>query len=416
MKSNSVKGYLPSTCGFQFANSFPSGTAFPAITIPTPFGNINVTLDANAGLCGGFVFASLDLFLNNPRTSPPNTGAVAPPDPSPIFNYLTQRLIDSFGTDPILCNGIKDFAWTETPNTDFNFGAFFNIEGLARHVINEEWPNVMADIDSGKPSPLALVMNPACGIGDIPGSIDALRHCHQVLAYAYNLDNSNNLTLKVYDPNDPKDDNSTISLNISNTNANLVISAPAIEKNIEQPAYAIRGFFRSQYSWKNPAPMSGPPPNNPVFTQIQFVIGTGNDDAGGGQNGSGVTADVMLSGGSSFTLTLRKSSDPKWNNYTVKTVNLAVPSTDKAGQPIKLAKASDVSGIVINLVQNNPGYAADNWDINTISASLIPSIGAPVCLLKLVGSAKLSDGSTGLVRLTQSAGSTQLFAAGSGCP
>jgi hypothetical protein len=98
-------------------------------------------------------------------------------------------------------------------------------------------------------------MNPACGIGDIPGSIDALGHCHQVLAYRYNLDDSNNLTLWVYDPNDPGDDDSTILLNISNAEANLAISAPSIESHIEQPAYAIRGLFRSQYTFSSPAAM-----------------------------------------------------------------------------------------------------------------------------------------------------------------
>jgi hypothetical protein len=372
------------------------------------------------------VFASLDLFLKS-RLSPPTLvtgptvpspcgGTPVPADPSPIFNYLAQRLNDSYGTNPLLGNGVKDFEWTETPNTDFNF-LFINIEGLAKQVINDEWPNkIKADIDSGMPSPLALVMTPACGIGDIPGSIDALGHCHQVLAYAYDLDASNNLTLSVYDPNDPNDNNSTISLNISNPNANLAISAPSIESHLADP-FAIRGFFRSQYTWKDPAVIiPGPPTPPPSIPQIQFVIGTGGDDAGGGQNGSGVTADVFLSGGGSFTLTLRKPSDPHWNNYSVNTVTLSVPSTNSQGGPITLTGASGISGIRINLVQNNPGYAADNWDVSTIGASLIFPNGSAVCLLNLVGTAKLSDGSTGLIRLTQSSGSTQVFQTGSGCP
>ena len=53
---------------------------------------------------------------------------------------------------------------------------------------------VTADIDAGNPSPVYLVMGPQSGVGDIPGIKDALSHSHQVIAYAYSLDDASNLT------------------------------------------------------------------------------------------------------------------------------------------------------------------------------------------------------------------------------
>lgn len=417
MISNRVNGYLPSSFGLPFPNSFPAGTSYPLISIPLITGDITITADAKSGLCGGFVFASLDLFLSNPRKLPPRTfvNPAVPPDPSPIFNYLAQRLRDSWSGNTPLANAMEYIGWAQYPDTDFNIWFLFHIDGLARRVITQEWPKIKADIDSGMPSPLGLVMQPSCGLLDIPCVVSALEHSHQVLAYAYVLDDSDNLTLSVYDPNGPGDDSSTISVNISDPNSNLSISAPTVEALLGE-GFAVRGFFRSRYTWNDPAPMfPNPPPASPA-NQFQFVIGTGNDDAGGGQNGSSVTATIMLTRGNSFTLTLRNSNEPHWRNYTVATVVKDIPSG------VTLMEPSDISGVVINLVQGNPDWAADNWDINNISVSLLAPGRSPQCVLNLVGNSRLQDGSTGLVRLSKSPGgsgvgpSSQIFRSGTGCP
>ena len=88
-----VPNFLPSMSALHFSNKWNHGT--PDVTINFPLvGNIALG-DASNGLCGGFVYTVLDFFLHNPRILmlPNNT---PPPSATPLFNYLVQRLIDSF--------------------------------------------------------------------------------------------------------------------------------------------------------------------------------------------------------------------------------------------------------------------------------------------------------------------------------
>src|SRR5262249_61522576 len=79
--------FLPSSDGFAFTNAWPSE---PAVTLSTPFGQINIG-NAAAGLCGGMVFAALDYW---------NAGIAAPaarPGPAqPLYHFLVRRLVDSW--------------------------------------------------------------------------------------------------------------------------------------------------------------------------------------------------------------------------------------------------------------------------------------------------------------------------------
>jgi hypothetical protein len=251
MESGFVSGFLPSTGGFHFDNSFPAGSTYPVITLPV-VGSV-VTQDASTGLCGGFVFAALDMFLSTPRLQPPGQ-TTAPADGSPLFDYLVQRLLDSFGPGMTFANAAKAIEWIQTRDHDVDiplldipmFG-----RGLAHRMVLDEWPAIKSDIDSGRPAPLYLVMAPQCEPLDIPAIIGALGHSHQVLAYSYTLDDTDDLTLHVYDPNDADDDNSSISLNISHPADTIPITATAIEANLEDPV-AIRGFFRSTYDYVAP--------------------------------------------------------------------------------------------------------------------------------------------------------------------
>ena len=91
-----VPEFLPSQSGFHFSNDWDPGTTYPVVTLPV-VGTI-VSGDAGNGLCGGFVLAALDLFCHTPRLlPPPNTNQDRPANGSTIFNYITGRLIDSFG-------------------------------------------------------------------------------------------------------------------------------------------------------------------------------------------------------------------------------------------------------------------------------------------------------------------------------
>ncbi len=210
-------------------------------------GNI-VAGDAGNGLCGGFALAALDLFRHSPRLLPP-PDTTRPPSGSPIFNYLVQRLLDSFGVPSRNFNAGKVIEWIHTPGHEVLIAI---ITGLAKRVVQQEWPRIKADIDSGVPSPLNLVGAPERGVLDIAGHIDTLHHCHQVLAYAYEVDSSQNLTLLVYDCNDPSNDDSRISLNIGSDTAHTIpIEAPAVNANMNG-GITVRGFFRTDYDVHDP--------------------------------------------------------------------------------------------------------------------------------------------------------------------
>jgi hypothetical protein len=139
------------------------------------------------------------------------------------------------------------------------------------------------------------------------------------------------------------------------------------------------------------------------FASIRFTIKTGNDDAGGGANGSDQTATVFvkLQDGTSnqFTVRLRQRSDPNWENQSTHTVDAQI---ERFKSPL-----SGIAGVQINQNQDNPDDSADNWDVASLSVSLFNppfSDDKSLCQLNLVGNTRLHDGSTGLVRLSKDPG------------
>jgi hypothetical protein len=186
------------------------------------------------------------MFLHQPRVQPP--ADTLKPDPgTPRFNYLVDRLIDSFGESRGFDNVIKAIDWIQTSSHDVLVSGSFAPYGLAHRMVYDEWPQIKNDIDSGRPSPLFLVMAPGCGPLDIPGITVALGNCHQVLAYAYTLD-GDNLTIYIYDCNAPTNDLATLSLNISDPSHTIAVGMNTAT------GVTVRGFFRSNYSYRDPQP------------------------------------------------------------------------------------------------------------------------------------------------------------------
>jgi hypothetical protein len=225
-----VPGFLPSTSGFGFPNRFAK---VPVRRIGVP-GLISVPIgDASNGLCGGMAFAARDYFEAG-RTIPRNT---TPPSRGVLFEYLVTRLFDSFDLplgptrylklmSPLLSDG--DSLWTQL--------------GLAPHgrawrMIREEWPKIRSDIDAGHPSPLGL---------ERVKSNDPfqLKQNHQVLAYGYDLTDTD-LTLRLYDPNHPRDDGVTLSLSLATPTQPVMVSVMPVGPRV----YA---FFRVNYRAEAP--------------------------------------------------------------------------------------------------------------------------------------------------------------------
>jgi hypothetical protein len=225
MASARVPKFRPSKCGFPFANDFEAG---PVLTLRLPLvGDIPVG-NAAGGLCGGMVFTALDLFR---RGLPPPEGP-APKPGAPLFKYFARRLFSSFNG---LAGVYKYLKWMRLPDEPRLFGLYRSIQW---HTVNREWPAIRADLDGGRPCPLGLIkarsINPL-HLGDN----------HQVLAYGYDLDEgSGQLTVYVYDPNEPGDDNVRLSVNVADPGNPSPVTYSADK--------AGRGFFRTPYRPANP--------------------------------------------------------------------------------------------------------------------------------------------------------------------
>jgi hypothetical protein len=225
MPRQTVPGFLPSTSGFRFANSFPH---VPVRRIGIP-GLVSVPIgDASNGLCGGMAFAARDYFEAK-RPPPQDTTA---PGEGPLFDYLVDRLFDSFDL-PLGPARYLQLMSPLMPDGDSALTRF----GLAPHgrawrMIVEEWPKIRTDLDAGLPSSLGLVRVRSTNPID-------LKQDHQVLAYGYELD-GDALTLRLYDPNLPGRDDVSLGLSLAApTRPVAVIASP--------PGPPVFAFFRVGY-------------------------------------------------------------------------------------------------------------------------------------------------------------------------
>ena len=244
-----------------------------------PIGN------AANGMCGGMVYTVRDYFEAG-SPPPPNT---APPQSGPLFNHLSNRLFDSFS----LPGGPMKYLHLMNPDlpdheTDFSRLGLLP-HGRAWVMIVEEWPQIRADIDSGRLSPMALIR---------VKSHDPFQmgQNHQVLAYAYRL-NGSDLKIYVYDPNYPTNDKVTISLNISDPQHTTDITY-----SIGGTTYA---FFRTGYGYSTPPGFAVPATklagdfNNDGKTDVALA---------GGQ-GWGSLPVAFSTGGGAFTVTNNAITD-----------------------------------------------------------------------------------------------------------
>jgi hypothetical protein len=245
MTSGRVARFLPSTSGLKFTNRFPSGV--PIVNIDLPIGRSIPIGDASNGVCGGMVYAALDLFLATPRLRPPDT-RTPPSGKTPLTEYVMKRLVDSFALGyGVGSNVARYLRLMSVPDKDG-----FVVDGIGSVMSDDEWPKVKRDIDAGRPSPLGIVAGGYVSALDVSEKIERLGHCHQVLAYAYDLSSARVLTLHVYDPNDPLNDNSTIVVDLSDPGDGATMTTERISSRISGHS-AFRAFFRHEhYSLKRP--------------------------------------------------------------------------------------------------------------------------------------------------------------------
>lgn len=235
-----VPGFLPSVNGLHFINSFPRE---PDLTIDLP-GIASIPVgDASNGVCGGMAFTVRDVF-QTPGLAPVATTSI--PDPgSPLFHYIVERLIASFDVPNL--GFLRYFDWMLTPDADTGLPPLLPRRGVAWKTIVEEWPaRIRPELDAGRLCCLGLVTVAGTNPADLGRN-------HQVLAYGYDLDGAANLTLRIYDPNTPpaRADQVTISLNLARPEQATPIAHTVA---IAEP---IRGFFRTDYSYRDPTDLLG---------------------------------------------------------------------------------------------------------------------------------------------------------------
>lgn len=228
--------FLPSRNGLAFTNSWPahSNVVVSDVVVDVPvLGNV-VIGDASRGLCGGMVFAALDVF----------TAALPPPsEPQPApgtvwFDYIVRRLIDSWHVPTGVA---KYYEWMTRPDhTSETLG--ITTTGVAAWTIDDEWPKVKATIDADGPAALGVITvetNDPRRLGDN----------HQVLAYGYEV-SGDHVTIKVYDPNTDRanGDGVFVAFDLGDPGRSAHMS-----HNIDiNPDHHPRGFFVVEYEPATP--------------------------------------------------------------------------------------------------------------------------------------------------------------------
>lgn len=217
--------FLPSRNGFAFANSWPSQ---PAVTLPTPFGDIRVG-NAAGGLCGGMVFAALDYWYAGVAMPAERPGA-----DDPVYRFIVSRLIDSWH---LPAGVVQYYQWMNLPDGDTSFtvlGRRMLIErGVSWRTIKVQWPQIVKDLDRGVPAPLGVVTVASKDPKDL-----ALNH--QVLACGYRTA-GDRVTVEVYDPNRGRSDGTFIAFDTGNPT-----KPTTFDHNLDI-GNRVRGFFRAAY-------------------------------------------------------------------------------------------------------------------------------------------------------------------------
>jgi hypothetical protein len=238
MTSVRVPDFSPKVNGFHFPNAFPKD---PIATFR--LGDI-ATLsigDASKGLCGGMAYAVRD--LHESRVPPPTAGLGPPGQGDPTFDYIVGRQIDSIdhGIVPLRFFKLMDPGRPAHESRLAEILGWFKIDRHSRTwtMVNLEWPAIRAELDGGQLSILGLVKV----IGLDPKQL-ALNH--QVVAYGYDLE-ATTVTLRIYDPNHPDDDEITLRFDTADARADI---APTWS----EPNETVHCFFRAPYEQHDPAP------------------------------------------------------------------------------------------------------------------------------------------------------------------
>lgn len=236
MASVRVPNFQPSTSGFAYNNAWPSNPIrqFKLANVAS----LNIG-DAANGLCGGMSFTLADLH---------KIGKVGGPDAQPAFGspryqYIVQRQIDSFddGKLPLRFFSLMSVTRSDRESALAQLLGRFGVDRHSRTwtMIKIEWPAIQKGLDAGNLVAVGLVRT-------VSADPLQLSKNHQVLAYGYDLDGTK-LTLRIWDPNFPRDDDTAIGLDLADPGG-------TVEPTWTKPDTPPVCFFAAPYSSRDPVP------------------------------------------------------------------------------------------------------------------------------------------------------------------
>lgn len=226
-----VPGFLPSRIAPLFPNGpWPPGTSYTVSIAGLPIVSIDTT---KMGFCGGMSFLTRDIFESG---TPQLRGRLSQDLPLPVAEFILARLIASFDGPATVAEWLM---FTQKPNHDTVLGGPGTF-----HLTVDQCPAIMADIDAGHLCPIGVVLI------ESPWPWDVFQN-HVELVWGYDLAGTQ-LTLHVYDCNNPGNDGITISLDISSETPAKTISTSGTS-DPSAPG-TVRGFFRLPYAHADPSP------------------------------------------------------------------------------------------------------------------------------------------------------------------
>jgi hypothetical protein len=218
-----VEGFLPSTSGFQFSNSWPHQ---PVLMIPFLTTHLAIGNAAN-GLCGGMAFAVRDFFE---ESLPIPRAAVNPALRTPLYDYFVRRLFDSFD----IPGGVWHFISWQLPTKD-----------QFKDTVQDEWPKIKRALDAGSLVALGLIRTRSFWPGRLGKN-------HQVLTYGYDEDESGHVTLRICDPNNPRNDDVTLGFSANDPGAqDMTFAVNGIAADEDSPDVTF-GCFVQTYRHASP--------------------------------------------------------------------------------------------------------------------------------------------------------------------
>lgn len=219
--------FVPSLHGFGFVNSFRGSPLPPNLRgLKSVLGS---QVPERFGLCGGMCVAAADFFH---AAVPIPSDSTPPAEGDPLYQYLYQRQLDTFGGVSLPLRVLQLMAAPDAGR-----------DGL-QALTAAEVPRIREKLADENLVPICIILGKADGRTKPWDN-------HQILVYADATTDDASPVLRVYDPNYPKDDLATLTFEATDDGLLTVLTA----HRVGRPAptvIKVRGLFATPYTPRTP--------------------------------------------------------------------------------------------------------------------------------------------------------------------